>query len=583
VKAPPPPRPPVTVAPPPPPPVRRKPSGAWATVKLLFWLGIIAAGISYRYFKKYNQDRVAAETRDALEFGHKVEVRKKLEERAKADKASSGEKDLLEKLRLSEWTDTKASILKLDAEGKYAEALKECEAYVQKAGATAPAEAVELRKSLKAWNAAYTQAEQMRKYNADQRAGELLDKAGESRGDVVKAIKARWCEEDWVKTKAALDKAVADDNPYTAQLEIDRFLKKPHQGGRHRKDAEARALSFQADIEYAELRDRVDTLKARTPADAVTALETWLAKPHQGGTHREEALKEIAQLKDEAKLVLFSARLSVSRLAASPSGKFTAFTSDGVRILDTATREELWSPVKSLVRSLAFGGEDRLMTGIASKVTVWDIPARKELRSFSPPSNVYIVALAMKPDGKTVIGAMSDSTLMTWDSSRDDPPAFAKEATFGAITIALNNDGTHVAVASRDKSMRVRELVSGKELKWAGPPVTVSALALSPDGRRVLAGSSNGMITVWTAETGEAGPSVTGHTGGNVTCAAWSPDGAILATGGADSQIRLSSAKDGSTIKVLTGHRGRISSIAFVPGGLLSSSSDGSVRTWPLK
>src|SRR5689334_24473082 len=44
---------------------------------------------------------------------------------------------------------------------------------------------------------------------------------------------------------------------------------------------------------------------------------------------------------------------------------------------------------------------------------------------------------------------------------------------------------------------------SGTEFKWAGPPVTVSTLALSPDGHHLLAGGANGMVTYWTAETGE--------------------------------------------------------------------------------
>ncbi|HLH28834.1 MAG TPA: hypothetical protein VKW77_07945, partial [Acidimicrobiales bacterium] len=304
-------------------------------------------------------------------------------------------------------------------------------------------------------------------------------------------------------------------------------------------------------------------------------------KPHGGGTHRDEALQQLGRLREEAKAVLFAGRVSIARLAASPRGTRVAFTSDGVRVLDVASREDVWTaPVRSLLRGLAFAGEDRLVTATSGKVQVWDLGARKELRSFSA-GDASVVALAAKPDGRTVLGALSDGTLFTWDAGGDEPPKLERDAVPGVVALALTADGSRLALAARDRSLRVRDLPSGKERKWAGPPVTVSALALSPDGGRVLAGSANGMVTVWTAETGEAGPGVTGHAG-SVTSAAVSPDGAVLATGGADAQVRLASAKDGSTIRVLTGHRGRVSAVAFVPGGLISSGSDGSVRFWPL-
>jgi len=464
---------------------------------------------------------------------------------------------------------------------KYAEALAECDQYLQKAGDAPPAEAVALRKSLKAWISLLTQAEQLRKYGADQKGADLLAKAGDDRRRDVSARLALWCDADWTKTKAALDAAATQNDPYAAIAEVDRFLKKPHQGGAHKKDAETRKLSFQADIDYTEVADRVESIQARYPADAAAAFEAFLAKPHGGGTHRDEVLKQLGRLREEAKAVLFAGRVSIARLAASPQGKRVAFTSDGVKVLDVATREEVWTaPVKSLVRGLAFAGEDRLVTATSGKVQVWDLGARKELRSYSAV-DATVIALAAKPDGRTILGALSDGTLFTWDAGADDPPKLERDAAPGVVALALTVDGSRLALAARDKSLRVRDLSTGKERKWTGPPVTVSALALSPDGGRVLAGGANGMVTVWTVETGEAGPGVNGHTG-SVTSAAVSPDGAVLATGGADSQVRLTSAKDGSTIRVLTGHRGRVSSIAFVPGGLISSGSDGSLRFWIL-
>src|SRR5579862_5418342 len=570
---------------PPPPLPRAFPSrrrgGFWKLFFVLFWMGPIVGVLAIRQVQRTLKSRELDAVRQLQEEGRIAEAKRTLEIRVRADQASADEKKLLERIQQDEWSQTLATIRRLEAQRRYSEALNECDRYLKTAGPSPPLEAVELKKSLKAWTSAVSKAELYRRTGADKLAAEVLSKSGEARKSDVDALLSAWCDEDWTKAKTALDAAVTQNDPYSAIAELDRFLKKPHQGGAHRKDAETRRLSFQADVDYAELADRMDTLQARAPREAAALLESFLAKPHAGGTHREEALQHLGRLQEDVKGILYSGRVSIARLAASPEGTRIAFPSDGVKVLDAASREELWSvPVRTLLRSLAFGSDDRLVTATSSKVQAWDLRERKELRSFTP-STSYLVALAIKPDGKTVVGALSDGTLFTWDSGADDPAILEREAAPGVVALALSAGGSRLALAARDKSLRVRELPGGKEWKWAGPPVTVSALALSPDGRRVLTGSANGTVTLWTAETGEAGSGVGGHTG-SVTCAAFSPDGGLLATGGADAQIRIASSADGTPVKTLTGHHGRISSIAFVRGGLVSSSADGSVRFWSL-
>src|SRR6266702_3005726 len=62
----------------------------------------------------------------------------------------------------------------------------------------------------------------------------------------------------------------------------------------------------------------------------------------------------------------------------------------------------------------------------------------------------------------------------------------------------------------------------------------VNSVALSPDGQRIVSGSSDGTIRVWNATTGEtaAGP-FTGHTGW-VWSVAFSPDGQRIVSGSTD-------------------------------------------------
>jgi hypothetical protein len=251
-------------------------------VSFLFWTGLAIGIVVYRLHVRDVKNRELEEARKLQEEGRTAEAKKKLEARIRQDKASTDEKDLLKSIKKDEWATTLAKIKQLDESMKYADALDVCNAYLKQAGDSPPPDAVELQKSLKTWTSAVSQAEQQRKYGADKRAADLLAKFGEPRAKDVQVILARWCDEDWKKTKTALDAAATENDPYSAIAEVDRFLKKPHQGGSHKKDAETRKLSFQADVDYAELVDRVDNLKARAPGDAVAALAAFLVKPHAG-------------------------------------------------------------------------------------------------------------------------------------------------------------------------------------------------------------------------------------------------------------------------------------------------------------
>ncbi len=570
-------------APPPPPmrPAARRRSGVGGVLKTIVVFGAILGLVVYQ--NRSRQQKLAEVERiEYLAQQDKAKARKKIEERIRTEQASETEKDLLTKIKRDEWEEIRAKVRKLDGEAKYTEALEECDRYLQKAGAKPAQEAVDLKKALKDWIGALSRAESYRKNGSDRLAYDYLTRTDATRAKEAQAIQLRWCDEDWKKTKAALDTATTENDPYTALAEIDRFLKKPHLGGKYKKDAESRRAAFQADIDYADLMGRVENLRARAPADAIAALEAFLAKPHEGGTHRDAVKDQIAKLQGEAKSLLFSGRSSISRMAISPDGKRVAFTADGVHILDLATREEVWNaPVKSLQKAIWLGSEDRLVTASSVRVTLWNVAKKTEVRSVAPTVG-YFTALAASADAKIVAASQSDGSLWIWTSTSEEPPRVEKDIAAGAMTLALTPDGKSVAIALRgDRSLRVRDLTAGTEEKWAGPASTVMAMALSPDGKLLVAGSSNGLVSIWNAENGEAGRDLTGHTG-SVTWASFSADGKSVVSGGMDGLVRVSEVKAGATPRDLKGHRGRISAVYFTSdGGLVSSGADGSVRVWP--
>src|SRR5512137_1344605 len=66
---------------------------------------------------------------------------------------------------------------------------------------------------------------------------------------------------------------------------------------------------------------------------------------------------------------------------------------------------------------------------------------------------------------------------------------------------------------------------------WHGAAVT--ALAFSPDGRRIASGCNDGLVRLWDTVTGSLIDEFSGHTG-EIRSITFSPDGAYLVSGSTD-------------------------------------------------
>ncbi len=112
----------------------------------------------------------------------------------------------------------------------------------------------------------------------------------------------------------------------------------------------------------------------------------------------------------------------------------------------------------------------------------------------------------------------------------------------------------------------------------------VWAVAYSPDGRRVAAGSADGQVWAWDALTGKALQGFPGHRGG-VSGVAFSSDGKLLATSGQDATVRLWDATSGQELRRFTQHTAWVNSVVFGPGDawLLTGSDDRTARILDVK
>jgi WD40 repeat protein/tRNA A-37 threonylcarbamoyl transferase component Bud32 len=109
----------------------------------------------------------------------------------------------------------------------------------------------------------------------------------------------------------------------------------------------------------------------------------------------------------------------------------------------------------------------------------------------------------------------------------------------------------------------------------------VLAVAYSPNGQLLAAGTSDGQVRVWRTSDGQLLLTCEGHTDW-IRSVCFSLDNNTLASGGSDQTVRLWDAHTGQLLQTLRGHAGGVNSICFSPNDnlLASSSDDQTVCLW---
>jgi len=133
------------------------------------------------------------------------------------------------------------------------------------------------------------------------------------------------------------------------------------------------------------------------------------------------------------------------------------------------------------------------------------------------------------------------------------------------------------------KEILIGELSTGKEiLRLSKEGISPYDAAFDRTGTRLVSGSLEGVVTVWSLTSGVEVASWTAHAG-RALAVDFSPDGTRIATGGDDGNIVLwDAATFERRVMTLKGHQSYVHSVRFSPDGtqIASGSGDGTVRIW---
>jgi RNA polymerase sigma factor (sigma-70 family) len=175
---------------------------------------------------------------------------------------------------------------------------------------------------------------------------------------------------------------------------------------------------------------------------------------------------------------------------------------------------------------------------------------------------------------------------MVDDGDKLDPrqtETVLKNHSGAVLTVAVSPDGVRLASGSADKTVRVWDMASKKEVvRLEGHTEAVTSVAFSPDARRLASGSADKTVKLWDPATGKELASLRGHTDA-VTSVAFSPDGKTLASGGKDQTVRFWDVASGREIRQIHG-RAAITALVLAPDGRTAATggADGNVSLWDL-
>ena len=292
----------------------------------------------------------------------------------------------------------------------------------------------------------------------------------------------------------------------------------------------------------------------------------------------------------------FEEQGEINSISLSPGGKFIVSGSlDGRICLWNLLTGELVKELKfrqNSVRSMAFSpvSEQLIAFGSGSwddgKVQVWDVTDDEPVTIGNHTGWVNIVVFSPS-DRKHVASGSYDSTICIWDVNRRElavGPLIGH--TFSVLSVAYSPDGTRLVSGSTDNTVRIWNSETGHLLSTLnGHSNPVLSVAYSLDGSRIVSGSGDNTILVWDAQSGQivCGP-ITGHHD-CVKSVCFSPDGKQILSGSYDSTARVWDAITGNPLfPPFSGHTNWITSVCFFPNGrhFATGSHDGTIRIWTL-
>ncbi|MGZ5898022.1 MAG: c-type cytochrome [Xanthobacteraceae bacterium] len=245
--------------------------------------------------------------------------------------------------------------------------------------------------------------------------------------------------------------------------------------------------------------------------------------------------------------------------------------------LKTESAEQVLRFHTDAVNAVAFLKDGRMATaGGDAKIAIWT-PGRSQPDLVFDGHRAPIVSLAVSPDGTKLASASWDLTVRIWSLANGSQQTLEGHSQ-NVNGVTFRPDGQSLVSVGYDRELRIWPLAGTPPdvITLAAP---LNAVAIALDGE-IAAGGADGKVRFLTSKGQQTGELQAGPT--PIVALAMSPDGTLLAAAGIGGAVSVIDRKARSIVRTLVGPGGSVWSVAFLldDATLLTGGADGRIRRW---
>ncbi|MCJ9729744.1 c-type cytochrome, partial [Bradyrhizobium sp. PRIMUS42] len=220
-----------------------------------------------------------------------------------------------------------------------------------------------------------------------------------------------------------------------------------------------------------------------------------------------------------------------------------------------------------------------ITAGADARLAVWTAGRQQPdqvLEGHSGP----VVALAVAPDGSTLASASWDHSVRLW-SLADGASRVFQGHTQNVNGVAFAPDGMSLVSVGYDRALCIWRLPEGRP-ETVELPAPLNAVAIAPDGEIVAAGA-DGKLRMLTTDGKPVGEVAAGSA--PIVGLALSDDGTLIAAAGIGGTVAIVERKSRSVLRTLVGPSFPVWSVVFLHDAatIVTGGADGKIRRWNLQ